>query len=63
MLAVTGLTFVIQILIIQFAGAFFGTIPLPLDLWLKLFAVSSSVVVVSELVKLGLWIAEKNKRK
>jgi len=63
MLAVTGLTFVIQILIIQFAGAFFGTIPLPLDLWLKLFAVSSSVVVVSELVKLVLRLAEKNKRK
>ena len=61
MLAVTGLTFVIQILIIQFAGAFFGTIPLPLDLWLKLFAVSSSVVVVSELVKLALWLAKKNK--
>jgi len=52
MLAVTGITFVMQILIIQFAGAFFGTIPLPLSLWLKLFAVSSSVVIVSELVKL-----------
>ena len=52
MLAVTGCTFVIQILIIQYAGAFFGTIPLPLDLWLKLFAVSFSVVVVSEIVKL-----------
>ena len=63
MLIVTGLTFVIQILIIQFAGAFFGTIPLPLDIWLKLFAVASSVVVVSELVKLALWIAEKNKGK
>ncbi|MDR1869000.1 MAG: calcium-translocating P-type ATPase, PMCA-type [Treponema sp.] len=52
MLAVTGCTFVIQILIIQYAGAFFGTIPLPLDLWLKLFAVAFSVVVVSEIVKL-----------
>jgi len=61
MLAVTGLTFLIQIFIIQFAGAFFGTIPLPLTLWLKLFAVSSSVVVVSELAKLVLWLAEKNK--
>jgi Ca2+-transporting ATPase len=61
MLSVTGLTFVIQILIIQFAGAFFGTIPLPLNLWLKLFAVSSSVVVVSELVKLALKLVDKNK--
>jgi Ca2+-transporting ATPase len=61
MLAVTGLTFLIQIFIIQFAGAFFGTIPLPLTLWLKLFAVSFSVVVVSELAKLVLWLAKKNK--
>ena len=52
MIAVTGCTFVIQILIIQYAGAFFGTIPLPLSLWLKLFAVTFSVVVVSEIVKL-----------
>jgi Ca2+-transporting ATPase len=52
MLAVTGCTFALQILFIQYAGAFFGTIPLPLDLWLKLFAVSFSVVVVSEIVKL-----------
>jgi Ca2+-transporting ATPase len=61
MLIITEITFVIQILIIQFAGAFFGNIPLPLDLWLILFAVSSSVVVVSEPVKLALWLAEKNK--
>ena len=53
-LIVTTATFVMQILIIQYAGAFFGTIPLPLDLWLKLFAVTFSVVVVSELVKLVL---------
>ena len=52
MLAVTGCTFIIQILIIQYAGAFFGTIPLPLALWLKLFAVTFSVVAASELVKL-----------
>ncbi|MDR0300950.1 MAG: calcium-translocating P-type ATPase, PMCA-type [Treponema sp.] len=52
MLVITGCTFVLQILFIQYAGAFFGTIPLPLSLWLKLFAVTFSVVVVSELVKL-----------
>ncbi|MDR2942432.1 MAG: calcium-translocating P-type ATPase, PMCA-type [Treponema sp.] len=52
MLAITGCTFVLQILFIQYAGAFFGTVPLPLPLWLTLFAVTFSVVVVSELVKL-----------
>lgn len=51
MLGVVGLTFVLQVLIIQYAGAFFGTVPLPLDLWLKLFAASASVVVLAELVK------------
>jgi Ca2+-transporting ATPase len=53
MIAVTACTFAIQVLIIQFAGAFFGTIPLPVDLWLKLFAVTFSVIVVSEIAKLA----------
>lgn len=53
MLSVVGCTFVLQVLIIQFAGAFFGTVPLDLALWLKLFAVASSVVIFSELIK---WI-------
>jgi Ca2+-transporting ATPase len=52
MLVATLCTFIAQILIIQYAGAFFGTIPLPLTLWLKLFAVTFSVIVMSEIVKL-----------
>lgn len=52
MLGVVGLTFALQIIIIQFAGVFFGTVPLGLNMWLKLFAVSFSVIVLSELVKL-----------
>lgn len=52
MLLIVGITFVLQILIIQFAGAFFGTIPLPFVIWVKLFAVAVSVIVLSELVKL-----------
>jgi len=52
MLAVTFCTMVIQILIIQFAGAVFGTVPLPLELWGRIFAAAVSVVVLSELVKL-----------
>jgi Ca2+-transporting ATPase len=54
MLVVTFCTFIIQILIIQYAGAFFSTIPLPLTLWLKLFALTFSVIVISEIVKLVL---------
>lgn len=59
MLLVVGITFVLQILIIQFAGAFFGTIALPLDMWLKLFAVTVSVIVLSELIKLFMRAVQK----
>lgn len=52
MLIVISITFVLQIIIIQFAGAFFGTIPLDIMMWIKIFATSFSVVVISELVKL-----------
>ena len=59
MLVAVGATFVLQVLVIQYAGAFFGTIPLPLDMWIKIFAVASSVVVASEIVKLFLRIFKK----
>ena len=52
MLLVVGCTFVLQILIIQFGGAFFGTVPLGLTMWLKLFGIGASVVALSEAVKL-----------
>lgn len=51
MLLVVGCTFVLQILIIQFAGAFFGTVPLELSMWIKLFGITVSVLILSELVK------------
>jgi len=59
MLAVTGCTILAQVLIVQFAGAFFNTIPMPLDIWLKLFAVTISVVLVSEIIKVVLRIVKK----
>jgi Ca2+-transporting ATPase len=51
MLAVTGCTILAQVLIIQFAWEVFNTVPLTLNIWLKLFAVTASVVLVSEVVK------------
>ena len=51
MLGVVGCTFALQVLIIQFAGAFFGTVPLAIDMWLKIFALAMSVIVISEGVK------------
>lgn len=52
MLFVVGITFVLQVCIIQFAGAFFGTVPLDLAMWIKVFVLSFSVIVVSEIAKL-----------
>ena len=50
-LSAVGLAFVAQVLIIQFGGAFFRTVPLPLDMWLKVFGVGATVIVVSELLR------------
>jgi len=56
MLIVTSTTMAVQIVIIQYAGAVFGTIPLPLELWGKIFAVAVSIVVISEVVKVTIRI-------
>jgi Ca2+-transporting ATPase len=52
MLIITFTTMLVQVLIIQFAGAVFGTVPLPLEMWGRIFAVAISVIVLSEIVKL-----------
>lgn len=52
MLLVISITFVLQIFIIQFAGAFFDTVPLGLAMWLKLFGLSFTIIIVAELSKL-----------
>lgn len=63
MLVVVGFTFVLQIIFIQFAGSFFGTVSLGIIMWLKIIALSFSVIVVSEIVKLFLRIVKKNKER
>lgn len=59
MLIVVSATFILQILIIQFAGAFFGTVPLPLDMWIKIFGITITVVIGSELIKLIIRLIKK----
>lgn len=44
--------FIMQILIIQFGGAFFKTVPLTLEMWLKITGVALTAVAVSELFRL-----------
>ncbi|MDR2944569.1 MAG: calcium-translocating P-type ATPase, PMCA-type [Methanosarcinales archaeon] len=60
LLIVLSITFILQILLIQFAGAFFGTVPLPFGMWIKIFAVAFSVVLISEIAKLLLRIFKKS---
>lgn len=59
MILVISITFILQIIIIQFAGAFFGTIPLHFNMWLKIFGVTISVVILSEGIKLFRRILKK----
>lgn len=52
MLLTISITFALQIFIIQFAGAFFGTVPLPLPIWGGLFCTSVSIILLPETAKL-----------
>lgn len=63
MLVVVGTTFVLQVLIIQFAGSFFGTVPLPFTLWLKLFGIAACTIVLSEAVKAVIRLINKIRKK
>jgi Ca2+-transporting ATPase len=51
MLCVFGLTFLLQIMIVQFGGAFFDTTPLSLITWIKIILIGTTVVIISEIVK------------
>ena len=52
MVGVVFLTFLIQILVTQYGGNVFKTVPLEFDLWMKIIGFTFSVVIFSELVKL-----------
>ena len=51
MVMVFGLTFGLQFVITQFGGAFFGTVALPAEMWLKMITVAFTIILVSETVK------------
>lgn len=52
MLTVFSLTFALQVVITQFGGALYSTVPLPLSMWLKIIGVSLTVIFASEIFKL-----------
>lgn len=52
MVGIVFLTFLIQILVTQFGGQVFKTVPLEVDLWMKIVGFTFSVVIFNELTKL-----------
>ena len=52
MVGVVFLTFLVQILVTQYGGQVFKTVPLEFALWMKIIGFTFSVVIFSELLKL-----------
>ena len=56
-------TFLLQYVISQYGGYVFGTVPLETELWIRILALSASVVVASEFFKVLSVIYQKTRRK
>ena len=52
MLGVFGATFLLQVVITQFGGVLYNTVPLSLAMWIKIVILGMSVIVVAEIFKL-----------
>ncbi len=53
------LTFGLQVIITQFGGAVFGTVPLSLAMWGKIILTAFSVIILSELLRLARHLISK----
>jgi len=51
--AVMGFIVLTQILIVQYGGAIFHTVPLPADQWVKIIILSASVLIVGYVLRLS----------
>ncbi len=56
-------TFLLQVAITQYGAAVFGTVPLPLEMWLKIIAMSATVILLSEVFKIATGVYTKLKEK
>lgn len=52
MILVVLVTFMIQVAVVQYGGEFFRTVPLELDIWLRIIAYAFSVIIFNEVIKL-----------
>ena len=51
MIIVFAITLAVQLIVSQFFGIIFRTVPLPLIMWLKIFAYAFLVILISEVAK------------
>ena len=51
MLIIFTLTFSLQIIITQFGGTLYNTVPLPLTMWIKIISLAFSIIIISEITK------------
>ena len=51
MILVFSITFLLQVIFSQFFGGFFGTVSLPLIIWIKMVITSFSIILLSEIYK------------
>ena len=56
------LTLGLQVVITQFGGSFFGTVPLDFTLWLEIVGVALGIVILSEAVKFVQRLVSRKKR-
>ena len=55
------ITFIVQVIIIQFLGMFFNTTPLSFGLWIKIILTAFTIILTSEIYKLIYRKIRKNK--
>lgn len=63
MLISFAVTFALQVIITQFGGLFFDTVPMDAVMWLKVVALAFSVIVLNELFNLVLRLIDKKRAK
>lgn len=59
MLLSIGITFVLQIFLIQYAGRFFNTVPLSFNTWIKIIGVSVIIIAATEILKIFIRFANR----
>lgn len=51
-LGLIGGAALMQVILVQFAGSVFDTVPLPLEMWWVIIATTFSIIIFSEILKL-----------